>query len=270
LADGGVGGHAAEAEGGGEKGGGFVFVNADELGFGEVFAFAFEVEDLAADEFLGATAFGEFKEDVFERVAFGGGGVGEDGEGFGEEGVADEDGHAFAVNLMRGGAAAAEVVVVHAGEVIVDEGVGVHDLDGAGGGEGVFRITSAGFGSGEGEDGAEAFSTGEDGVAHALVDGFRADGDAGKEGVEGVIDEDLLAFEVSFEIRHGEDAIRNFGEGNRLLQSCGMGWGHRKVAGPGVIGSGKEEVQEALVVRKQAAAATFPRRPNNNASFSDS
>ncbi len=66
LADGRVGGHASEAQGGGEEGRGFVFVNADELGFGEVFPFPFEVEDLSADELFGAAALGKFEEDVFE------------------------------------------------------------------------------------------------------------------------------------------------------------------------------------------------------------
>ena len=120
--------------------------------------------------------------------------MGEDGEGFCEEGIADEDGHAFAIDFMGGGAAAAEVIIIHAGEVIMNKGVGVHDFDGAGGGEGVFNFASAGLRGGEGEDGAETFTTGKDGVAHALVDGLRPDGDAGKEFVKGVVDEDLLFF----------------------------------------------------------------------------
>jgi|TARA_B110000914_G_scaffold225429_1_gene246117 hypothetical protein len=123
---------------------------------------------------------------------------------------------------VRGRAAAAEVIVVHAGEVVVDEGVGVHDLDGAGGGEGVIDLTSTGFGCGERQDGTEAFSTSENGVAHSLMDGFWSDGDAREKLVEGVIDQDLLAFEISFEIGHGEDPNRNPPQGNRLLQRCGM------------------------------------------------
>lgn len=137
LERGGVGAHASEAEGGGEEGGGFVFVNADELGFGEVPAFALEVENLSTDEFFGSSADGEFENDILEGVAFGGRGLGEDGEGFGEEGVAGEDGHAFAVDFVGGGPSATEVVVIHAGEIIVNEGVGVHDLDSAGTGQGV-------------------------------------------------------------------------------------------------------------------------------------
>ena len=90
------------------------------------------------------------------------------------------------------------------------QGIGVHDFDGAGRGEGILDFTSAGLGSGEGEDGAETLATGEDGVAHALVDGLGSGGHAREKLVQGIIDEDLLAFEISFEIGHGRDPNRNF------------------------------------------------------------
>jgi hypothetical protein len=45
-----------------------------------------------------------------------------------EEAVAGEDGHVLAVDDVRGRAAAAQLVVVHRGEVVVDQGVGVNEL----------------------------------------------------------------------------------------------------------------------------------------------
>ncbi len=51
-------------------------------------------------------------------------------EGEGLEGVAGEDGDGFAEDYVAGGLAAAEVVVVEGGEVVVDEGVGVEHLEG--------------------------------------------------------------------------------------------------------------------------------------------
>ena len=51
-------------------------------------------------------------------------------EGEGLEGVAGEDGDGFAEDFVAGGLAAAEVVVVEGGEVVVDEGVGVEHLQG--------------------------------------------------------------------------------------------------------------------------------------------
>jgi len=123
---------------------------------------------------------------------------------------------------MGGGTTAAEVIVVHARKVIVDERVGVHDLDRASKREGVFDFASAGLGGGKGEDGAEAFSAGKNGVAHALMNRFGALGDTGEEFVERVVDEDLLALEVIFEIGHGLDPNRNCELGNRLLRRSGM------------------------------------------------
>ena len=80
---------------------------------------------------------------------------------------------------MGSGTAATEVIVVHAGKVVVNERVGVHHLDGAGGSEGIFARSSTGFGSGEGQDGAETFASGEDRVAHGLMDGPRRKRDLG-------------------------------------------------------------------------------------------
>ena len=173
---GGIGGHAAKLEGTGEESRSLRLVDFDELSFGEVLAFAFEVEDLSADELAGATGVGEFEEVVFGGVSLCGWGLGEDGEGLGEEGVATEDGHAFAVNFMTSGSASAEIIIVHAREVIVDEGVGVHDLDGAGGRESIGGVATASFVCGEGEDGAESLAAGEDGIPHRLVNGARLSG----------------------------------------------------------------------------------------------
>ena len=92
-------------------------------------------------------------------------------EGDGEEGVTGEDGDGFAEDFVRGGLAAAEIVVVHAGEIVMDEGVGVDALDGAGEGEGLGGFAADDLGAGEADDGAEALAAGEDGVAHRLVDG---------------------------------------------------------------------------------------------------
>jgi hypothetical protein len=50
------------------------------------------------------------------------------------------------------------------------------------------------------------------------VHGFGAKSDAGQKLVEGVVNEDLLAFEISFEIGHGVEPNRKFRQGNRLLR----------------------------------------------------
>ncbi len=89
----------------------------------------------------------------------------------GEECVACEDGDAFAENLVVGGASAAEVIVVHARKIIVDERIGMDAFDGGCGWEGVCGGASAGFGCGDAGGWAQALSASKQAVAHGLVDG---------------------------------------------------------------------------------------------------
>ena len=51
-------------------------------------------------------------------------------EGAGLQGVAGQDGDGFAEGLVAGGLAAAQIVVVQGGQIVVDERVGVEHLQG--------------------------------------------------------------------------------------------------------------------------------------------
>ena len=90
-----------------------------------------------------------------------------------QECIARQDRDPFAKNFVARGAAAAQVVVVHAGEVVMDEGIGVDTFHGAGRWEGVFSKTAADFRSREGECGAQAFASCKKAISHRLVDGGR-------------------------------------------------------------------------------------------------
>ena len=206
----GVGSHGAEPDGGGEEGGGFALVNGDQLFVGEkvVFAFAFEVENLSADELFGTSTDRKFGEVGADGKALGGWGVGDKVKGFGLEGITGENGDGFAKDFVRGGATTAEVVVVHGGEVVVDERVGVEELGGAGGEEGVGLAAATSFGGGEGEDGAQSFTTCEDGIAHGLVDFGRLFEVGGKVAIEVGVDENPLLGEVAFEVFARHDSKR--------------------------------------------------------------
>jgi hypothetical protein len=149
-------------------------------------AFRLDVDDLAADHAgrergfevayaadAGADGCGDFAEDADGGVVLAGE-VGDGVEGEGLEGVAGEDGDGFAEEDVAGGLAAAKVVVVEGGEVVVDEGVGVEHLEGgAEVGRAFGDAEAAGdhAGSLHAKDGAEAFAAGEDAVAHGAVDG---------------------------------------------------------------------------------------------------
>jgi hypothetical protein len=64
-------------------------------------------------------------------------GAREEAEGERQQRVAGEDRERLAVDLVAGRPAAAQVVVVHRGQVVVDEAVGVDALDGGRGESGV-------------------------------------------------------------------------------------------------------------------------------------
>ena len=99
--------------------------------------------------------------------------IGEDFVGLGLEGVAGEDGGGFSEDDMAGGLAAAEVVVVERGQIVMDERIGVQHLDRCGeffDAVGWLRGARDHAGGLDAEHRAEALAAGEDAVAHGAVD----------------------------------------------------------------------------------------------------
>ena len=219
---------AAGDDAGGDEGSGFCAVDGfDEFG-GGCDAFGFDVHDLSADhagrefgfEIADAAYAGADGERDFAEDGYGGGGWGGkcgDGlEGEGLEGVAGEDGGGFAEDDVAGGLAAAEVVVVEGGEVVVDEGVGVEHLEGcAEVGCACGDFVSAGDHAGgfHAEDGAEAFAAGEDAVAHGAVDGVREGVGRGQKAFEGCIGELGAGVEQGFYVGIHLMLMINAGQG---------------------------------------------------------
>src|SRR5690606_31992677 len=155
----------AHFQGGGDEGGGFVEVNEVELFGSAVGVFAFDIFGLTGDESAASGGGGEIRGEIGGKrgalaITFG-----ENSEGVGEEGVARENGGGFVELTVAGGAAAPEFGVVHAGKVVVDEGVGVEALEGDGGGKRVFGAVEE-VGGGKAEDGAQAFAARFQAVAH--------------------------------------------------------------------------------------------------------
>ena len=147
--------------------------------------------EVAYAAYAGADGEGDFAEDGDG----GGGRCGECGDGLegeGLEGVAGEDGDGFAEDDVAGGLAAAEVVVVERGQVVVDEGVGVEHLErGAEVGCACGNLAGAGDHAGglHAEDGAEALAAGEGAVAHGAVDGVGERVGRGQKAFEGGVGE---------------------------------------------------------------------------------
>ena len=95
-------------------------------------AFGFKIGHLAGDQFLAARGGGDFTEDFAKIITLRALDLGGNLERNGQQRVTGQDGNAVAKNLVAGRAAAAEVVVVHAGEIVMDERIGVDAFDGAG------------------------------------------------------------------------------------------------------------------------------------------
>ncbi len=144
-----------------------------ERRFGDRLALAFEVKDLACDQPAAPRGARQLPDQGGHPVPRRCLRLGENFKSDGQERVAREDSDAFAKNFVTCGAPAAQVVVVHAGEVVMNEGIGVDAFHGAGGGEGVFGKAAAEFRGREGEGGAQALAPCKKAISHRLVDGGR-------------------------------------------------------------------------------------------------
>ncbi len=87
---------------------------------------------------------GQFGNEIGGGVAAVGFCPGDGGESFSEKAIAREYRDCFTKDAVIGGAAAAKIIIVHAGEIVVNQGVGVDAFDSASGGEreGLFSSNS--------------------------------------------------------------------------------------------------------------------------------
>ena len=87
-----------------------------------------------------------------------------------EQRIAGEKSRCFIKGFMGGGPTAAKIIVVHAGQVVMHERIGVHTFYGDGGRKGRFIPGPKQFCGGENQGGAQTFTPAFDGVAHGLVE----------------------------------------------------------------------------------------------------
>src|SRR5713226_1184335 len=132
-------------------------------------AFGFDVGDLAADHPVDGSGGGSnFRK--YGSAAFGrSGGGGDSFKRQGQKSVAGENGDGFAEFFVASGFAAAEVIVVQRGQIIVDQGVRVDEFDGASRMKRGCDIASKDARRLETEDGANALASREDAVAHGRM-----------------------------------------------------------------------------------------------------
>jgi len=131
------------------------------------------------------------------RPAFASGG---DLKSLGEQGIAGQHGDAFAKDFVAREFATAIIIVIHGGQIVMDEGVCMYALDGAGQWHGVSFVAPAGRRSGQAQSRPHPFSASEKGVPHGLVDRCRFRGSARQKMVKGLIDRHSSRFEKPAEI----------------------------------------------------------------------
>ena len=121
----------------------------------------------------------------------------------GQEAVTREDSDSFAIDAVVCGATSTEIIVVHAGEIVVNEGVGVNAFNGASGGNCKGLFSTNGSSGGEAEDRAKAFAPCEKTIAHGAVnEGWIGLG--GDELIEGFFDQGKAGFPEGLRVHRGE------------------------------------------------------------------
>jgi len=98
--------------------------------------------------------------------------------------------------------ASAQIIIVHARQIIMDEGVGVDALDSASERHRGGSFTTDGLAGGKCENRADAFAAGKDGVAHRFVNGWRLRALRWQKFIERRVDALTGGVEVLIEVKH--------------------------------------------------------------------
>jgi hypothetical protein len=158
-------------------------------------AFGFDVRDLAADHSIDSAGGGRnFCKDGGAALSRGGRRT-DRFERQRQESVTSEDGNGFAEFFVASGLASPEVIIVQRRQVIVNQGVGMDEFDGAGGMKRGRDVGSEDARRLETQDGTNPLSTGEDAVTHCRMDGRGLCRCQRKKPLERGIDSEAVLFE---------------------------------------------------------------------------
>ena len=199
----GAGAHAAQLHAGGEQRGSFAFMDKTQILQRQLFALALQIGHLTAHEVQAACRACEFQHHHRRGMTRRHRCLRHQFKRQGLQGIPRQQCDGLAIDLVAGRYAAAHVVVVHAGQVIVNERVGVQALDGTGIVNRILCRAATGFRRCEAEDRPQPFAAGEHAVSHRLVQGHRTSVRARDETVQRCINKLAALGEVFFEIGHG-------------------------------------------------------------------
>ena len=125
-----------------------------------------------------------------------------------QERVPGKDGHRLAEDLVVRETPAAVVVVVHGRQVVVDQRVGVDQLEAARGGHDVVHLAAHRLGARDHQDRPETLAAREDAVPHRLVDDRRGRGRRRQIAIERLVHGAPALGEVRLEIERRHRAPR--------------------------------------------------------------
>lgn len=154
-------------------------MNVTKIRRTDFFAFALQINHLSGHQLTASGSVGEFVNSIGHGITGPAAATGGEFERDGQERITSQDGDTFAENFVGGRLAAPEIVVVHAGQIIVNQGIGMNAFDGAGEGDGIIRLAGNGFCSRQNKNGAETFSSGKKTVSHGAVERLRTGGGLG-------------------------------------------------------------------------------------------
>ena len=139
---------------------------------GREFAFTFEIVHLAADHSSdGSGSGGQFGDQTNAPIGVEVVQLCQHFESEREQGISCQDGHGVAENLVAGGPAAAQIVIIERGKIVMDQRIGVNELKRTRGRFNAQRRIRNRLRGCDGEQRTNALPTGEEAVAHGAVDG---------------------------------------------------------------------------------------------------
>jgi hypothetical protein len=132
----------------------------------------------------------------------------------GQQRVPGEHRNPIAKDFVTRGTPAAEIIVIHAREVIMHERIRVDAFERAGQGESILGLAMASFRCRETKDRPQSLASGEKTVAHRLVKRRRFDSRFRQIAVQGAVDLFLMGPQIGFQI--------HFMSANRIDAICSM------------------------------------------------
>ena len=160
------------------------------------FFFRIQIEDLAGNQSKAAGSTGQFGNEV------GGGestvwfGPGDGGKGLRQKAIPRQNGDGFPKDAVIGRASTPEIIIIHAGEIVMNEGIGVNAFDGAGGRKRERFGATRRAGCRQTENRTEPFPSGKQAVPHGLVNQRRV-GFCGNQPVQGFFHDGQAGFPVA-------------------------------------------------------------------------